>query len=207
MLHCDRLDLQLGYTLAKLKLSDIVCCEPVQPSVQQKAQLIQLGQVIPLTALQNGTGKYTLLSEDILYATMVEMYQQDQEADCIVIRAHSDAVCNLLIEYHHLELGCDNPDEHKLHIVDLLLELAACGEIKRSSVLSITSELFRQSKRYARMYITIASSGIPELRAAVITPSSGVHGRNAHIPVQRAAQIANLSPEKQSAELKLLQVI
>lgn len=201
MLHCNRLDLQLDYTLAKLKLSDIICCGSAQSSVQQKAQLMQLGQVIPLTVIQTSKDEYILLSEDISYATMTEIHEPDQEADCLVIKAPSDAIRDLLIEYHHLELGCNNPDARKLRVVDLLLEMAARGEIERSSVLSIVADLFGQTKRYARMYITIASSAIPELRAAVATPSSGQHIKSAHIPVQRAAQIANLAPQEQLAAI------
>lgn len=207
MLHCDRLDLQLNYTMSKIKLSDIICCKSAQPSLQQKAQLAQLGQVIPMAVLQSNADKYTLLSEDTLYATMIEMYEPDQEVDCLVIKAPNETICNLLIAYHSLELGCENPDVHKLHIVELLLEMATRGEIRRSSILSVVADLFGQSKRYARMYITIASSGIPKLKEAVVIPSSGQSGKSTHIPVQRAAQIANLPPDEQLAELNLIQAI
>lgn len=208
MLICDLLGLSLSFKLEKINLSNIECCAPMYPSQLEKDEL-ELGQLMPLTVMPNASGTYSLLAGDTMYAAMLEPKKNGRhyrQANCLVIDSASlsDTVRELLIECHRLELGYDNAEMHKLRIVELLLELANTENIKRSSLLSIISELFGQSTRYARMYITIASNGIPELREAVILPASGRREKSDHIPVQLAAQIANLTPEEQRAELKRL---
>lgn len=207
MLHCDGLNLKLQYTLDKIDLSRLVSLDAVRVSGQERVQLAELGQVAPLTVIQNAAGTYTILAGEDTFAAMAELHsrnaKQFRRVDAMVIRPveHEDTVRNLLLEYRALELGCGNQDAHRFRIIDLLRELADLGALDPGAMLPVMTELFGQSARYARMYLTIAASGTQELREAVMTPSSGKREKSAHIPVQLAAQIAKLPPEMQRAEV------
>lgn len=211
MLNCSKFDVILKYRRESIPINEITSDVIVTPDQQEKARLMELGQVAPLTVIKNRKGTYSLLEGDQIYAAMADLLSQGNQqfavADCLTVehRGLDDWLCDLIIRYHPIEFGGKNVDAYRLDWVDALLVAAERRDMPQSQVTALVADLLNQSKRYARMYVTIAADAIPEVRQAVITPASGRREKSAHIPVEQAARIAGLSPEQQKAELAKLQ--
>ena len=211
MLNCSKLGLILKYKRDAIPMGKIKNEHFLEPSQQDKMQLLDLGQVTPLTVIKNGKSTYSLLAGDQLYAAMLDLYRTGDQrfaiADCLVVSQEglSDLMQKLIVAYRPVEMGLENADAYRLDWIDILLKVAKEQDISQTKVISLVADLLRQSNRYARMYVTIAANGISELREAVTTPASGRRVKSNHITVEKAARIAGLPAEKQKEALIELQ--
>lgn len=211
MLNCSKLGIIIKYKRDLIPLEQIESDIVITPTPQEKTKLIELGQVTLLTVIQNGKGKYSLIEGDPTYAAMLDLYAQGNQqfaiADCLVVdsRRLEEPIRDLIIRYHPVEYGRKNMDAHRLEWIETLLIVAEQKKIPQADVIFLVAELIHQSTRYARMYVTIASSAISEVREAVITPASGRRKKSQHITVERAAHIAGYPAEEQRDKLYKLQ--
>lgn len=203
MLNYNKLQMALQHTKQTIALSDILCADTAPASELLRAQVLEHGQTALLTAISNGDGKYHLLSGDAIYQAMSEAHHANQEkfktVDCLVVEsaALSKTQRELLVAYHEAELEPQST-ACKLRIADLLLALAGEGVLSRRNLTAVMAEMLEIEPRYAGMFLAIAENATPELREAVITPSSGKHkSKSAHIPVHVAARYAQQLPEVQ----------
>lgn len=210
MLYCDVLKWTPTYTREAIPFSQILCDDPLQISEPEKVRLTTFGQLSPLVVIPQGDRQYFLLEGGADYAAMLALRQEDKErfaaVDCLVVDTAglSDIMRALIIGCQQLEnlRGRDDRlDKYRLRVVDLLLERIKRNEMKRSDLAPTVEKLFSVSRRYAKMYIAISSSAIPELREAVIAPSSGRQNKYPHIPAQAASLIASFPPEEQRDQL------
>lgn len=211
MLNCSRFHVNLKFRRSNIGIDEIKSCASLEADPQEKAQLYDLEQFSPLLVIADKNGTYHLLDGDRIYAAMTDLYNAGDQrfavADCLVIDSGglSAALIDLMIKYHSVELGAGNIEAHRFAWIDSMLMVADEQNMSQANVVSCVADFLGQSTRYARMYVTIAADAIPEVRKAVITPASRRREKSPHIPVEQAARIAGLSPDRQRAELAKVQ--
>ncbi len=165
------------------------------------------GLLTPLTVVgPDDTGIYEILAGERRYRAIShikEEYGWTDKIPCHLIGSSniSNVQKSIAIEVSNIEQRDGlNIHTHRFAVVKLFKQLAAEGIIEKGRVSESVAAYLGVSPRYAAMYTSVFTNGIPDLQTA----ASANKGDTSHVPVDLAAKIAVLPEEDQTRFLEYM---
>lgn len=151
------------------------------------------GLLTPLTVSgPDDNGIYEILSGERRYKALSTLHNEDnstyESAPCYICNTRDQYEKQLIIESSNLETRDFDKNEHRLHILEILKQMADEGSIKHQEIVKEAGKYMNCSERYRRMYMEIFKNDNDELNQLV---------KEKKVTVAHASRLAGLDKEKQ----------